>query len=92
MSPKALPCLFLLDVSCMKREGNSRGYMVGVVCPKCHFFERFNRQMEEEEDEFFEEVDRLNTPQFCVVCARRLDVDSLRYVGNVCRKCRGISE
>jgi len=92
MSPKPLPCLFLVGVSCMERKGKSREYMIGHVCPKCHFFERFNREMAEEDDEFFKEEGWLRSAEFCIICARRLDGDNRSAVSHVCRRCSGTLE
>lgn len=92
MSPKPLPCLFLVGVSCMERKGKSREYMVGRVCPKCHFYDRFVRETEEEEDEFWEAEGRARRGEFCLICACRLDGDSRSDVLHVCRGCSGTLE
>ena len=55
---KPLSCLFMLDVLCsyVKTEKS-----VGVMdrCLKCGHYARFLREMAKEEEEFFEEVERL---------------------------------
>ena len=56
--PKLLPCLFDGVTLCafVKREGRT-----GVLtrCFKCPTFFRFYREMEAEEDAFWEEVERI---------------------------------
>jgi len=76
----------------MERKGKSRQYMVGQVCPKCHFYDRFVHETEEEEDEFFEEEEWLRSAQFCLICACKLDDDSRSDVFHVCRRCSGTLE
>ena len=57
VKPKILSCLFLLDVLCSFRRYEGFGFM--KRCETCVHYLRFLREMEKEEDEFFEEVDRL---------------------------------
>ena len=54
---KILSCLFLLDVLCSYRK--TEGFGVMDRCLKCPHYFRFVREMEEEEEAFFEEVDRI---------------------------------
>jgi len=58
MSPKALHCLFLLDVLCSFRKSEK---VFGIMnrCLKCKHYFRFLKEMEEEEDEFFERVEAI---------------------------------
>lgn len=55
---KPLSCFFLLDVLCSYVKTEK---FVGVMdrCLKCPHYLRFCREMEEEEEAFFEEVERL---------------------------------
>jgi len=54
---KVLSCLFLLDVLCSYRK--HEGFYIMDRCAKCPHYDRFMREMEEEEDKFWEEVERL---------------------------------
>ena len=56
MSSKLLLCVFLDDVFCsyVKHEK----FSVMARCFRCSHYLRFMREMAEEEDEFFEEVER----------------------------------
>ena len=83
---KVLSCVFLNDVLCKYRK--SEKPMVLGRCFKCRHFSRFNHIMEEQEDAFWEQVDRIRGAEFCVVCACKLDDDSRSDVWNVCRRCR----
>lgn len=53
---KILSCMFLSDVLCSFRKSEEFGVM--NRCLKCPHYQRFLREMEEEEEEFWEEVDR----------------------------------
>jgi hypothetical protein len=57
MSSKLLPCLFESDVMCSHVHETN----FGVIhrCLNCKFYFDYCREMEAEEDEFFEELDRL---------------------------------
>jgi len=54
---KVLSCLFLPDVLCSYRK--TEGFYVMDRCAKCPHYIRFMADMEEEEERFFEEVERL---------------------------------
>ena len=57
MGSKPLTCLFLLDVLCSFRK--YEGFSIMDRCARCPHYERFMREMEEEDDKFWEEVERL---------------------------------
>lgn len=60
MSPekiKSAPCLFVLDVLCSYRKSEKFGVM--DRCERCVHYFRFLKEMEEEEDEFFEEAEKI---------------------------------
>lgn len=52
--PKA--CVFLDDVLCSYRKSEEFGVM--ERCFRCPHYRRFIREMDKEEEEFFEEVER----------------------------------
>jgi hypothetical protein len=54
---KLLSCLFFDDVFCSFRKSEKSGIM--NRCFKCPHYLRFLRFMEEEEEEFWDEVDRI---------------------------------
>ena len=86
---KIFPCLFLLDVKvCSFRK--SETFDVMDECFKCSHYKRFVEEMEREEEEFFEEVDRLRKRvKYCCICACMLDSDNRSDdIDNVCRRCR----
>ena len=51
-----LSCLFVLDVFCSYRRYEKLGIM--NRCLDCKHFKQFLRDMQEEEEEFWEEVDK----------------------------------
>ena len=51
-----LSCLFLRDVLCSYRKTEGSGVM--DRCMKCPHYKTFLREMEEEEERFFEEVEK----------------------------------
>ena len=53
---KLLSCFFLTDVLCSFRKTEEFGVM--DRCLRCSHYKRFMREMEEEEDEMWEEIDR----------------------------------
>ena len=53
---KLLSCFFLDDVLCSFRRSEKFGMM--DRCESCEHYKRFNREMAEEEDKFFDGVDR----------------------------------
>ena len=55
-SPKLLSCVFWDDVWCSYRKSEKVGVM--DRCMKCRHYRRLIREMEKEEEEFFEEVER----------------------------------
>lgn len=81
---------FFDDVLCSFRKSERSGVL--DRCMNCDNFERFNREMQKEEDEFFEEVEWLRSAQFCLVCACGLDSNSRSDVWHVCRRCSGSLE
>ena len=54
---KLLPCLYELDVLCAFRTSEKQMHM--KRCETCTYYKRFVKDMEDEEEEFFEEVDRI---------------------------------
>lgn len=50
-------CLFLADVICVFVKSDKP--VVMNRCFKCKYYFRFNREMEQEEEEFFEECERI---------------------------------
>lgn len=54
-------CLFLVDVVCPYRgsEDKRRHFSVVSCCFKCSRYAQFVSEMEREEEEFFEEVERI---------------------------------
>lgn len=54
---KQLPCLYELDVLCPFRK--SEKVRIMRRCEKCPHYAKFVRDMEEEEEEFWEEADRI---------------------------------
>ena len=54
---KLLFCFFLPNVICSFRTSEKSGLM--DRCLKCPYYVKFLREMEEEEDKFWEEVDRI---------------------------------
>jgi len=56
MGKKLLSCLFLPDVLCSYRKTEKFGVM--DRCVKCRHYETFMSEMEDEEDRFFEELER----------------------------------
>jgi hypothetical protein len=57
MSSKRLPCVFFDDVRCPYRK--SEKVKIMSRCFKCPHLKEFEREMEREEDEFWDEVDRM---------------------------------
>jgi len=57
MSSKLFSCFFLDGVLCSFRKSEESGIM--DRCFSCSHYLRFCREMEAEEDAFFEELDRL---------------------------------
>lgn len=53
VKPKVLSCLFLRDVLCSHRK--NEGYGVMDRCMKCRHYETFLREMDAEDEEFWEE-------------------------------------
>lgn len=56
-SMKVLSCVFFDDVLCSYRK--SKKSTVMFRCLKCRHYKRFERMMDEEEEEFFEEVEKI---------------------------------
>lgn len=58
VSTKQYECFFLVDTLCQFRKHKD---ISGIMhrCLKCPQYERFMREMEEEEEQFFEEVERI---------------------------------
>jgi len=54
---KLLSCVFLRDVLCAFRK-SERSYVM-ERCSTCEHYKRFEREMEEEEDEFFAEAEKI---------------------------------
>ena len=54
---KVLSCFFLTDVLCSYRKYEKIGVM--SRCLKCQYYERFKREMDEEEEEFWDEVNMI---------------------------------
>ena len=54
---KLLSCFFLPDVLCSWRKSEKLGLM--DRCLKCPFYFKFMREMEEQEEEFWDEVDSI---------------------------------
>ena len=50
-------CLFLPDVVCSYNKSDKPRFM--RRCEKCVYYAKFLREMEEQEEEFWEEVDRI---------------------------------
>ena len=58
MSPKALHCLFLLDVLCSYRKSEK---VFGIMdrCLKCKHYLEFLRVMQEEDEKMMDEIDEM---------------------------------
>lgn len=56
-SKKILPCVFFDDVLCSFRRSEKFGIM--NRCLKCPHYRRFMRDMEEEEERVWAEIDRI---------------------------------
>ena len=54
---KLLFCLFLVDVLCSFRK--SEKFYIMNRCFECPHYKRFLKEMQDEEDEFFEECERI---------------------------------
>jgi len=54
---KVLSCLFLLDVLCSFRKTEKFGVM--DRCLKCSHYERFLREMDEQDEKFWDEEARI---------------------------------
>ena len=54
---KLLECVFFSDVLCVFRKSKNVTFM--HRCFWCVHYKRFEKEMEEEEEEFFEEVDKI---------------------------------
>ena len=54
---KLFSCFFFSDVLCSWRKSEKFGIM--NRCLKCPFYFKFLREMEEEEEQFWDEVDRI---------------------------------
>jgi hypothetical protein len=54
---KLLPCLYELNVLCAFRTSEKKTHM--KRCEKCKHYKRFVKDMEDEEQEFWDEVDRI---------------------------------
>lgn len=54
---KSLQCSFLLDVLCPHKK--YKGFRVFGKCFKCPHYLKFLREMEDEEQKFFDEVERV---------------------------------
>lgn len=54
---KLLPCLFLLDVLCSFRKNEE--FAILRECLSCPHYREFKREMENEEEQFFEEVNQI---------------------------------
>ena len=87
---KILSCVFFDDVLCSFRRSEKSGIM--DRCMNCEHFARFNREMQKEEEEFFEEEGWFRSAQFCLICACKLDDDSRSDVFHLCRRCSGTLE
>ena len=60
MKTKLLTCFFLPDVFCSFRTSEKfTAYFLSTRCAKCIHYERFNRDMDEEEEKFWEEADKI---------------------------------
>lgn len=86
MSPKPLSCLFKFKVLCSFRKSEKFGIM--GRCLKCSHYLSFVRDMEKEEDEFFEEVERVRRAECCCVCGCNLSSGNRSDVWNVCGRCK----
>ena len=53
---KALPCIFLLDVLCSWRK-DAEDFRPMERCFTCKFYLKFARDLEKEEEKFFDEVE-----------------------------------
>lgn len=57
MGKKLLSCVFLPEVLCSFRK--SEHFAIMERCLKCSQYRRFEKEMENEEEEFFEEVKKI---------------------------------
>jgi hypothetical protein len=78
-------CVLTNAILCSYRKSAKSGLM--NRCFSCPHYERFNREMEEEE-EFWEEVEKIRGAECCCICARKLDSDNRSDVWNVCVRCK----
>jgi len=60
MQVKTLGCIFVLGVLCSFRK-DAEDFRPMERCFTCKYYLRFKKELEEEEEEFFEEVDRLES-------------------------------
>ena len=56
MSSKLLPCMFKPEILCSFRK--TMKFVVMHRCMKCRFYREFMREMEEEDQEIMDEIDR----------------------------------
>jgi len=97
---KLLSCVFFKDVLCSFRKSEGSGIM--SRCLNCSHYERFFREMDEEDERVMDEIDELRRryesmdespvefrmANFCWYCARRLDDMNSSDVEYVCSRCR----
>lgn len=57
MQVKFLSCIFFDDVLCSFRKSEKLGVM--DRCLKCEYYRRFMREMDEEEERVWDEIDRI---------------------------------
>lgn len=83
---KVLSCTFLPNILCSFRRHEKVRVM--SRCFRCEHYLRFCREMEEEEDEFFERVEAIRRKECCCVCGSKLGSDNRSDVWNVCGRCK----
>ena len=84
---KVLSCVFKNDVLCSFRKSEKVKFM--HMCLKCSHYLDFCKEMEDEEEEFWEEVERIRGAECCCVCGCKLGSGGNRSdVWNVCRRCK----
>ena len=54
---KLFSCFFLRDVLCSFRKNENSGFM--NRCSKCPHYERFLREMDEEDERVMDEIDKI---------------------------------
>lgn len=72
MKPKSLLCLFAIDEKILCQHVHETNFGVIHRCLNCKYYTEFCREMEAEEDEFFDEARRMRKLR-----AERLEIEKI---------------